>query len=205
MHTDMHARASHVCRFLDLRVATYRAGVFFITHTVVCVLLSEALQQVSSFLSDHPGEVVVIRVCCDWAHRHAFSVDSGDSAVRALQAALGAHLFDHSQLADGAMPTVDAMVAAGQQVALFLDLPTSLLPCTHMWGGAALETLWADMPSPQGTITRLVDEMSRDGGGGGGPGGGDQRRMRYAAAAVTPNTASVLQALLANVVLPHVG
>ena len=34
------------------------------------------------------------------------------------------------------------------------------------------------------------------GGPGGGPGGGDQRRMRYAAAAVTPNTASVLQALL---------
>ena len=56
-------------------------GVYFITHTLPCVALSDVLLQLRAFLQQHPTEVVVVRACRDWDNKDGFTELDGDDML----------------------------------------------------------------------------------------------------------------------------
>ncbi len=60
-------------------------GVYFVTHSLPCVDLSDVLLQLRAFLQQHPTEVVVVRVCRDWDNKDGFTELDGDDMLRMVR------------------------------------------------------------------------------------------------------------------------
>jgi hypothetical protein len=61
-------------RLLDMRVSyDPKTKDFYVTHTLTCMLWSDAATQIANFLRQHPSEVVVVVVGTDWHHRKVIS------------------------------------------------------------------------------------------------------------------------------------
>ena len=55
--------------------------IFYVTHTLPCVPLEDALMQLKSFMGQHKGEVVVIRICPDWSNREYLGPEQGEKVL----------------------------------------------------------------------------------------------------------------------------
>lgn len=114
-------------RFLDLRMSycSLRQSLY-LSHTFVGVDYLTALQDISTFLSQFPCEIVVARICCDWDHRCDMTPDAVALALQQLKDFLGQHIYDkRNQITEDLYPTLAQMVSEGTRLALFMELPVT--------------------------------------------------------------------------------
>ena len=57
------------------------SSVYYVSHSLPCVELADVLLQLRSFSEQHPGEVLVVRICRDWDNRECFGVAQGDEVL----------------------------------------------------------------------------------------------------------------------------
>ena len=111
---DVAGQLAAGARYLDLRIVNVR-GAFHVAHGMLGAEVHVVLDQVATFLDEHPGEVVV----CDCNHFHHFACRADHELFLAvLTARLGRHLARRELREKDGTVTLGALVAAGTRCVL---------------------------------------------------------------------------------------
>jgi hypothetical protein len=168
-------------RFLDLRV-TYRESEkqFYTVHGLYGPSLKHVLEQIASFLADHPQEIVIVQVG-DLAYmpgegRHTQLIDE-------LRAAFRDRLVTKNL---GIDVPIQALWAARKNVILIYDDKTEAAKHDDVFSRySALDSYWPDERLTTGLKAKLDENLSRK----------DTNRLHVAQAVLTPNIETIKEGL----------
>ena len=159
---DVYNQLKRGARYLDLRVVHERGG-YFTEHGMAGASYEDVLTQVASFLTDHPGEIVL----CDFNHFHRFDAfEDHVKFVDVIERTLGAHMVPRalrraSTEGDGTVTVRDCLAANRRCVCLYGGFDfAGVARCAVEIGcwGRKRDDIWSPWPMA-GTRRALVERM----------------------------------------------
>ncbi|KAL6757295.1 hypothetical protein V8C86DRAFT_1696477 [Haematococcus lacustris] len=139
-HADTAQQLNAGVRFLDVRVAVGQAAQpqstpqLLVAHTLCCGPVQQVFEQVADWLDHHSLEVVVMRICLDWAHRDTWTAAASSSLLHLLHTAAARHIFPRCSQAS---PTTPAPTMGPGAAGKAQPLPTKAAGCRDSPSAAA--------------------------------------------------------------------
>ena len=149
-------------RFLDLRVCYYvdpttnQGNIYFHHYFVVGSLFEPALDQISKFVSEQAGEVLIL----EFAEFTGFGAAQYTQLKNLLHEKLHGFMYNSSSVLDY-NTTMGDLVSSGQRI-IVVERSNNYLDGLH----GTIETTWADKPTPAGLINYNNHVMNQWNGNG---------------------------------------
>ncbi|XP_041822293.1 PI-PLC X domain-containing protein 1-like isoform X2 [Chelmon rostratus] len=140
-------------RFLDLRIATKPKGgrTLFFAHGIYTVMtVQEALDELATWLDDHPKEIVIISC----SHFESLTDEDHGRLVDFIITLFGKKLCSPQDA-----PTLRSCWSRGQQVIVSYGDQQMVLQHPELW--TEIPYWYADSPDPKKVIAYLEDQKSR--------------------------------------------
>src|SRR3990167_8882056 len=138
-------------RYLDFRIDLFQDGHFYLNHALLSVRLSDALQQIKTFIQNNPSEIVFIDI------NHIFNINNAENEtqlVQLLQTYLGPNAIPNTFHTSD---TIGTLRKSNRNVIIFMD--TSQIISSLDMAKFAAHYFWheSNINSPWPNKSNMVD------------------------------------------------
>lgn len=142
-------------RYFDLRLASHGEDQFYTVHGVYCVNIETVLDEISSFLGNHPKEIVLL----DFNHFYEMSEEHHKVLAALIVQKLGPKMANQKNGLSPDSPVSEYWEKNAQAVVIYHDDATNKASNGKLWGENCIESKWPEANDTETLRSKLENTV----------------------------------------------